>query len=405
MEQVQTQAPQIRKLLDSSNYFYQDLLGYKPEQTSLQQIPERDWNQFATQRGLNPNSLGIYLPRNQTAIIQGENPLSLFHEYFGHGLYCEQNLTGRKLVDLERGLLKEEKQEFSSRRFTLEDVQKFRGQNQIFQELENFKQKNLGRYELFAIWTEYLLSDEHGLKEEFGRKYDFLERQEKEAVDSVINFSQQYGDLATFYAQGMTRRTTTERVRGLLEDVYKDKLQDVRFALLYGSRKEFSDIDVFMVGEGIPRIRNDWIDVVSYSPNEFEEKRRLFDVEISDPLFSGEIILGDKNYLEMQRNLLTEQPITKEVIKYNLKEAEQQEKSAYDFPENFEWRQIGLSYAETSRLMAENLRKGKGFLQKGIYYTQNERQQRATNHCNYKEVKRNETTIRKYDGFISANGF
>ena len=112
MEQVQTQAPKTRNILETSVSFYQDLLGYVPEQTSLQQIPEAQWNEFATQRGLNPNSSGIYFPRNQTAIIQGKNPLSLFHEYFGHGLYCEQNLTGRKLVDLERKLLEEEKEEF-----------------------------------------------------------------------------------------------------------------------------------------------------------------------------------------------------------------------------------------------------------------------------------------------------
>ena len=105
MEQAQIQTPKIKKLLDSSNQFYQELLGYKPEQTSLQQIPETQWNEFATQRGLNPNSSGIYLPRNQTAIILEENSLALFHEYFGHGLYCEQSLIGRKLIDLEKKLL------------------------------------------------------------------------------------------------------------------------------------------------------------------------------------------------------------------------------------------------------------------------------------------------------------
>ena len=40
MEQVQIQAPQLRKLLESSVVFYQDLLGYSPEETFLQQIPE-----------------------------------------------------------------------------------------------------------------------------------------------------------------------------------------------------------------------------------------------------------------------------------------------------------------------------------------------------------------------------
>ncbi len=320
MEQVQTQAPQTRDLIETSVAFYQDLLGYSPEQTSLQQIPENQWNEFAEQRGLNPNSSGIYLPRNQTAIIQGENPLSLFHEYFGHGLYCEQNLTGRKLVDLEKRLLEEEKQEFSSGRFTLEDIQRFRQQNQTFQELDEFRKQNLLQYETFAIWTEYLLSGGHGLREDFERKYDSLQGQEKESVDSVISFSEQYGNLATMYTQGMARRTTAERVRRLLEDVYKDKLKDLKFALLYGSRKEFSDIYVFIVGGGTPNeAHSDWLDVKYKSIKEFNQGLKNFDVRILTPLMNGDLIFGDKNYFEEARQQVLSQPITDKAIKHNLK--------------------------------------------------------------------------------------
>ncbi|MEM4271453.1 MAG: hypothetical protein QXO70_05175, partial [Candidatus Pacearchaeota archaeon] len=297
-----------------------DLLGYAPKQTILQQIPESQWNEFSKQRGLNQNSYGIYLPRNQTAVVRNENPLSLFHEYFGHGLYCEQNLTGRKLVDLEKRLLEEEIQEFSNSRFSLEDLQRFRKQSQTFQELEHFRQENLERYELFAIWTEYLLSGEHGLKEDFERKYDSLSGQEKEAVDSVINFSENYGNLATMYAQGMARRTTLERVRRLLGDIYKDKLKDVRFALLYGSKKEFSDIDVFMVGEGTPNeAHSDWLDVKYKSYKEFTQGLKNFDVRILTPLMNGEIIFGDKNYFEQARQQIQNQLITEEAIRHNLK--------------------------------------------------------------------------------------
>ena len=104
----------IEHLVETSNFFYQELLGYKPEQTSLEQIPKNQWNSFCQGTGLDSDSSGVYLPRNQTAIIRGENPLNLFHEYFGHGLFCEQSLTGRKLVRLERELLEEERQEKAS---------------------------------------------------------------------------------------------------------------------------------------------------------------------------------------------------------------------------------------------------------------------------------------------------
>jgi hypothetical protein len=376
MEQVEIQAPTTRTLLENSVSFYQDLLAYLPEQTHLQEIPENRWNEFATQRGLNANSLGVYLPRNQIAFVVGNNSLSLFHEYFGHGLYCEQNLIGRRLVELEKKLLEEEKQEFNSIKFNLNDLQGFRKQNKTFQELENFEQENLGRYELFAIWTEYLLSRENGLMKDFEKKYDYLSEKEKKAVDSVISFSENYGDLATMYSQGMARRTTPERVKRLLEDIYKDKLKDVKFALLYGSKKDFSDIDVFIVGGEVPRLKDNWIDVVSYSLDDFEEKRSLFDVEITDALFSGEFVFGNKGYLLEQKQKLFEQPITEKTIKYNLDEAKKQEKFAYSFSEDSEWRQISLSYALTSRLMSDNLKQGKKFFTRSglISYSRREKQ-------------------------------
>ena len=255
---------EMDSLICSSNGLYRNFLGYGVEDTELFLVPERDWNNFCRQRELVDSSYGVYFPRNQRAVIRNENSLSLFHEYFGHGLYCEKSLMGRKLVELEKKLLEEERQEFSSRKFTLRDLKKFRQQNKTFKELENFRQENLVDYELFAIWTEYLLSETHGLKEEFGRKYDSLSGQDKDSVESVINFSKEYGNLATMYAQGMARRTTPERVRGLLSDIYGNKLNDAIFALLYGSKREFSDIDVFVVSDHITPVINDWLDVRSY---------------------------------------------------------------------------------------------------------------------------------------------
>jgi len=313
---------ETKYLLDSSNQFYQDLIGYKPEKTSLQQIPKNNWNQFTQTRGLNPKSSGIYFPRNQTAVIHEQNPLSLFHEYFGHGLYSEQSLSGRKLVYLEKKLLEEEKQKFFTGKFTLEDIQRFRQQNQTFQELDEFRKQNLLQYETFAIWTEYLLSEENGLKDLFGRKYDSLQGQEKEAVDSAINCSEQYGNLATFYASGLARRTTTERVKGLLEGLCKNKLDSIKFGVLFGSKKEFSDIDIYLVSEDIEPFSSDWIDTRIHTQERFEEGLRNFDIRVTDPIFSGEFILGNKDYFERQKQKLSEQPITEEAIQYNLQKSE-----------------------------------------------------------------------------------
>ena len=72
-------------------------------------------------------------------------------------------------------------------------------------------------------------------------------------VESVIGFSKQHGNLAIICAHGIAIRTTIEKVRILLKNIYKEKIKDIRFALLYGSIKDFGDIDIFIVGGENPK--------------------------------------------------------------------------------------------------------------------------------------------------------
>lgn len=360
----------------SINLFYENLLGYKPENTSIKNISEKNWKDYVEKRGLNSNSSGIYLPRNQTVIVKEENLLSLFHEYFGHGLYCEQNLIGRKLVDLEKKLLEEEKEEFFSKKFNSKDLQKFRQENLTFQELEIFRQENLGKCELFAIWTEYLLSKEFGLKNKFERKYDFLSGQEKEAIDSVINFSTQYGNLATMYTQGMARRTTTKRVEKLLEEVYgKEKIKNSKLILLTGSKKPFSDIDLFASSNQLKTTKNSWLDLVAFDEINFEKGIELFDVQLTHSIVNGEIVIGNMNYLQEKRKQLQEQLITEEAIAYNFTKSLEQKRLALMYSKNSEERKIGLSYSETYLANALALKHGKRLFAKEnlLLYLYNEK--------------------------------
>jgi hypothetical protein len=323
MMQATKQAPKIEKVLEDVSQYYEDYLGYKPENTTLTQIAEEKWQQFTEERGLNPSSRGIYLPRNQTAIVRDENPLSLFHEYFGHGLYCEQSLEGRKLVDLERELLEEERTEFENRKFTLEDLRKFRQQNPIFQELDNLRQRDLSLYEGFAVWSEYFLSEKLDLKKDFERKYDVLSESDQKGLQDIVNFSKQWGPLATFYAFGMARRTTPERIRTLLGEIYGERLDSVKLAMLYGSRKEFSDIDVFLLSDSIESFYSPWLDIRAIKTIEVEKQISLLDPKVTDPLFIGQKILGSKKFLERLKDKVNIQPITPESITYN------QEKSTH----------------------------------------------------------------------------
>jgi hypothetical protein len=355
----------IKSLLISCNEFYQELLGYSCKKTQLFVIPSKKWKKFVKKAGLDTYSTGAYFPRNQMAIISDNNPLSLFHEYFGHGLYCEQNLIGRKLVELEKKLMEEEKIFFrNTKNLNSQNLQKFRRQNRTFRELIKFKRQNQGKYELFAIWTEYLLSRENNMLNSFEKKYENLTKKEKEIVENIINFSKIFGDLATFYAQGMAKQINVERVKKLLEEIYKDKLKNAKFILLYGSKKEFSDIDIFMVGENIPELHSSWLDVRVYNPKNFEKRVKLFDIAITNPIMTGEFLFGDLDYFEATKKQILSQPITKKVIEYNIREGENQKKLSMKYPEGSAERVRGLIYSQTYLANALALKEGKRLFDK-----------------------------------------
>ena len=350
---------EFERCLDFSNQFCQDLLGYKPEQTSLQIIPFSEWLGFTSERNLDSDSLGIYSPRNRTAMIKGENPLSLLHEYFGHGLYCEQSLAGRELVDLERKLLGEEREEFEGRNFTLSEIKRFRLRNKTFRELHEFKEQNLGRYELFAIWAEYFFSKELGLEKEFERKYDSFPSEDNEMINSVINFSERYGNLATFYAQGIARRTTPERARKLLEEIYGRKnVDNSKLILLTGSKKPFSDIDLFASSNYLKATNNGWLDLVVFDEGDFERRINLFEAQVTHPIFAGDFVTGDKDYLEEKRRQLKVQPITEEAIEYNLSRSKYAQQVSDSYPKNSEEREVASSYSKTHFANALALKEG-----------------------------------------------
>lgn len=320
----------LRNLLETSNSFYQDLLGYKPEQTSLQEVSKSKLKKFAEQRELDVNSFGIYLPRNQTAIIQEGNLLSLFHEYFGHGLYCEQSLTGRELVDLERRLLKEEKEFFNEKKFIKEDLDNFRKENETFKYLINFKENNLGIYEGFAIFTEYFLSKNFGLKNLFEEKYENLNGNFGKYVNDMISFNNGFGDLATFFAFGLSKVQDQKRLLRLAQDIFGRKLERTRLVLHFGSGNPFSDIDLFIVSSDISSTYDPWLDVRAYKYQDMTGGIKVLNPMITDPIVVGRLVFGDEGYLEELRRKILVQPITEEAIRFNLREYETEKKRSKD---------------------------------------------------------------------------
>ena len=89
--------------------------------------------------------------------------------------------------------------------------------------------------------------------------------------------------------------------------------------MLYGSRKEFSDIDIFMVGENPQESHSDFLDTKMQSSRDLRKGIKNFDVRTLIPLMNGEFLFGDRGYFEQSRQKILSQPISEEAIKHNLK--------------------------------------------------------------------------------------
>ena len=190
----------LKNLVNQISGQYFNILNIKPEKTNLQILDKKEWNDFCSKYNFDRTKEGILLPRNLTAYLLEDSDyldLNLFHEYFGHGLYCEYSKIGKSVVELERRLMKEE-EEFFRKDFSFEELKEFRRNNETFKLLQQATEKNLGLYEIFAIWTEHYLSEIQGIGYKFDEKYKEMPLDIKMQLEKILEFQQDYRDTYLF---------------------------------------------------------------------------------------------------------------------------------------------------------------------------------------------------------------
>jgi hypothetical protein len=137
-------------------------------------------------------------------------------------------------------------------------------------------------------------------------------------------FQQNTGNLALFYSLGAAKYHTKQRVVNLLEDIFKENVRTINLAVLYGSRKPYSDMDLLIVSDNIKSYTNKWLDIYAIPKANFEDMTKNFDISIVQPLMTGELIMGERDYFINKKEQLKNQKITLEAIKYNISKAKEQ---------------------------------------------------------------------------------
>jgi hypothetical protein len=147
-------------------------LGILPIESSLKVYNLKDWVRFRQRRVSDDKGLmSTFHPRTLTAYILKDNPiymLNLFHEYFGHGSFCEHSNIGKKIVDYDKELGELEKEIFGEEITEARVIRKghrlFNQYSSLRSESQDYMMQRYEVYEGFAYWFEMHLSDDEDSK-------------------------------------------------------------------------------------------------------------------------------------------------------------------------------------------------------------------------------------------------
>lgn len=344
----------------------------KPYKSNYKIYSNEEWNKFLVQTNSNKESLGVYFPRSFSVHLKRNSeflPVNFLHEFFGHGLFCEYSLIGKKIVTLDSKLEETKKQILGVKKLPKNKHFKVGKTNPYFNiykqqinELRKFCNDNNHNYEGFAMWLENYLASFTNNKYLFEKKMEKIVHSEyRELFNQFKLFEDKYGKFALIYQLGFPKFYDKDIIIDILKKRYGKEFETIELCILYGSRKPYSDIDLFIVSEKINSYYDIWFDVYAKTKKEFNYELKMLDISVTDPIFSGEFIIGSDKSDSLRKKVL-DMPITKEAINHNLKKSEEQGKFVLMLPKKSKEWKIASSYENSLRTNAEELKKGEKML-------------------------------------------
>ena len=339
----------IDTILEAASGFINKEFNAGIEISKLKPYSPKDWQEFCNVNGFNPKTEGLYIPESYSAYVDTGSPVlisNIFHELFGHGLFCEHSKIGKELVEKAKN-----GEDVNS--YLYDDVD---SKNQPF----GLAKQNIGNYEGFALWLESILceaTDSQGLWEtKRGRLPD--------AYQSLFEYFAQAEQKMTrlgFMSQlGFPKFYDDNSLLAAVKAVYGSKFSDVDLIVLYGSRKPESDIDIFVVSEDRSvNYDNGWLDIYQLKREEFEELVRKLDISATIGFFTGEPVYDPGGIFCKYRQQIVNQPITSEAINHNYERAEQLKQNLLFFEDNPEKEKTCIGYIDSYTKMADALREGR----------------------------------------------
>jgi predicted nucleotidyltransferase len=264
---------------------------------------------------------------------------------YGHGLFCEHSQLGKRLVDIIRGGENEKS-------FLYTEVNP---QEKSF----GLAKHNIHNYEGFAVWLEALLCKETNNSKVWQLKRDRLPKDFVSLFEYFEDIEKRLSRFGFMSQLGFPKFYDDNKILDVVRRLYSSAFGNVDFVVLYGSQKPESDVDMFIISNNpSTNYFNGWLDIYELNREEFNQLSNNLDISITDPLFTGKLIYGNRNSFEQLRNKIHNQPITQKAINHNNSEAQKQKEYLPFLSETDKRREDCLSYIDSFSQNAEQLSLG-----------------------------------------------
>lgn len=301
-----------KKILEARKYL-QASFGLEVRDTQLRAYSSEQWKLFVTHNqgtidNLTKESEALFIPQSQIAYVRTNTPFLIpnaFHEVFGHGMYCENSLPGKELVQQARK--GNGQQHINAQR------------NQESRGLFNIHRDD---YEGFAVWMEGTLSNETRTPWEAK-----LESPTHHAYWNYMSNAEERLTRKGLLAQmGFTLNFTDAEITDVIKALYGKEFGSVHTVLVTGSENPETDLDLYVVREGPRRIvKTGWLDITEVPTSTISELVRLHDTETVASYCGGRAVYDPQHNVPIIRAQISTQDITQESIDHNLRLANEME--------------------------------------------------------------------------------
>lgn len=287
------QKPELEHFLnEASNYLKLDF-GLERPSSNIHSYSENEWRDLEKQ-GI--SGIAFYDPKKEEVGLSPKASVTdVIHEYFGHALYTEQSLLGKKFK---------------------QTIQK---DTKTTEETKEFFEKITPLQEGFSIWMEEKILKQLGLTGLWQERHEVITKSPYcNLYKSFLKEESDKGTITLLYKLGFPKSKDPEIIKKVAKENLKN-FDSLEYLIQYGSLERDIDLLAVYPDEVLQKkgmIYNGCIDINVLNKTLFLQKLKLYDIEILEPILTGNLLTGNEKDFKKIKSEIKKGTPSKEAIEY-----------------------------------------------------------------------------------------